>query len=306
MLRIRRFEEEVQALRAEGQIVGSVHLGIGQEAIPTGVVGETQRERDVVVATYRGHGWAVACGSDLASLFAELAGRQFGVNGGRGGSAFFSDAEHGFLGENSIVGGGAPIGVGAALAARYDGSGRVAVVCFGDGALNQGAVHEALNFAAVLRAPVVFVVENNHYSELTPIAEMVRIERLVDRAAAYGIPAERLDGNDVEAVRDAAGAAILLARGGGGPVLLEMQTQRLVGHYIGDSEQYRRPGELDEARRAEPIVRLQQTLRASGASDGTLAAIADEVAAEVSRAREVALRSPVASASGAKEHLYAP
>lgn len=305
MLRIRRFEEEVRALRMSGDVVGSVHLGIGQEAIPTGVVGEADLDRDVVIATYRGHGWAIACGSSLESLFAEIAGRAGGVNGGRGGSAYLSDPDHGFLGENSIVGAGAPIAVGAALAARYDHSGRVAIAVFGDGALNQGAVHEALNFAAVLAAPVVFVVENNGYSEMTPIAEMVRIERLVDRAGAYGIPAERLDGNDVLAVRDATGAAIERARTGGGPVLLELVTERLVGHYIGDAEQYRRPGELEEALRREPIVRLKASLLASGAREDALSAIEEEIATEVVAARDQALAGPLSDPVGAKEFLYA-
>ena len=172
MLRIRLAEEAILRLRLAGTIVGSVHLEMGQEAIPAGVVG-ARDARDPVFATYRGHGWALACGLPVKALFAEVAGRVGGPNDGRGGSAYFTAPEVGFMGENSIVGGGVPIAVGAALAARFDGSGRVAIAVFGDGATNQGAIMESLNLAAAKRLPVVFVCENNRYSELTRIVDMV-------------------------------------------------------------------------------------------------------------------------------------
>ena len=193
--RMRAFEEKVRDLRLAGDAVGSIHLGIGQEAIPVGAA-ELIGPEDAVFATYRGHCWAMACGAAPAALFGEVLGRATGTNGGRGGSAHLSDPAHRFFGENSIVGAGAPIAVGAALAGRFDGSGRVAITVFGDGAMNQGAVHEAMNFAAAMNLPVVFVCENNTWSELTPIDEMVRDAVLYRRAAAYGIPGERIDGND--------------------------------------------------------------------------------------------------------------
>ncbi|GAA4490381.1 thiamine pyrophosphate-dependent dehydrogenase E1 component subunit alpha [Actinoallomurus oryzae] len=304
MWRIRAFEEKVRDLRAEGSIVGSVHLCIGQEAIPVGACDALEPE-DALFATYRGHGWAIARGVPVTPLFAELMGRATGVNGGRGGSAYFTAADHGFHGENSIVGAGAPIACGAALAGRYDGSGRAAVTVFGDGAMNQGAVHEAMNFAAAFDLPVVFVCENNGYSELTPIADMVRSDRLAARAAAYGMPGHRVDGNDAEAVRFHMRDALEVAREGGGPTLLECVTERLVGHYIGDAETYRRPGEMDRIRRREPIARLREGLLADGVPAAEIDAVETRARAETDAAARTALAAPLADPATVKEHLYA-
>jgi pyruvate dehydrogenase E1 component alpha subunit len=301
MLRIRRFEEVVQELRLAGEIVGSVHLCIGQEAIPVGTTQELDLSVDAIFATYRGHGWAIACGSSLESLFAELLCRGSGINGGRGGSAYLSDPDHGFYGENSIVGAGAPIAVGAALAGRYDGTNRVSVAVFGDGALNQGSVHEALNFAAVVCAPTIFIVENNGYSELTPIQDMVRVERLADRAGAYGVRAERVDGNDPQAVRNAVGAAVELARNGEGPSLIEAVTARLVGHYIGDAQLYRPPGELERAKQDEPIERVRRRLLTAPKE---VAALEKEVDEEVQLAYERARAGTLADPLTVREFIY--
>jgi pyruvate dehydrogenase E1 component alpha subunit len=304
MQRIRGFEEQVRELSLARRIIGSVHLSIGQEAIPVGACAALE-PRDAVFATYRGHGWALAKGVPMQGAFAELLGRATGLNGGRGGSAYFTDPAHGFHGENSIVAGAAPIAVGAALAARHDGSGRVAVTSFGDGATNQGAFHEAMNFAAAFKLPVVFVCENNGYSELTPIAGMVGEPELWRRAAGYGMPGHRIDGNSVDEVRDAVAEAVHRARSGGGPSFLEAMTERLVGHYIGDAEQYRPAGEVDRAREREPIERLRRELIADGVPetecDAVLAAADDEVAA----AAEAALAAPPASVEDVKEYLYA-
>lgn len=253
MVLIRSFERRVAQLRETNDIVGSVHLCNGQEAVAVGVTSVMQ-DADTLTATYRGHGWAIARGATAAELLAELLGRSDGVNGGRAGSAMLSVARIGFLGENSIVGGGVPIAVGAALAHRQRDNGAASVVVFGDGAMNQGSVHEALNFATVFQLPVVFVCENNRYSELTPIADMVRDPRLHKRADGYGLPGLEVDGNDPAAVRDVARAALTRARGGGGPTLIEAHTQRIVGHYIGDAQLYREPGELDADNAAEPLV----------------------------------------------------
>jgi TPP-dependent pyruvate/acetoin dehydrogenase alpha subunit len=301
--RMRAFEEKVRDLRLAGDAVGSIHLGIGQEAIAVGAA-ELIGPDDAVFATYRGHCWAMACGAAPAALFGEVLGRATGTNGGRGGSAHLSDPAHRFFGENSIVGAGAPIAVGAALAGRFDGSGRVAITVFGDGAMNQGAVHEAMNFAAAMNLPVVFVCENNTWSELTPIDEMVRDAVLYRRAAAYGIPGERIDGNDPAVVRDRLGDAVELAREGGGPTLVEAMTARLVGHYIGDAEQYRRPGELDEARRREPVARLSGQLRAAGVDETLIEGAERDARAEMERAAAEALAAPLADPATAKDHLY--
>lgn len=304
MLRIRRFEETVRDLRTAGHIIGSVHLAIGQEAVPVGACSVLELDRDAVFATYRGHGWAIACGAPLPGLFAELMGRSTGVNGGRGGSAYLSAPEYGFYGENSIVGAGAPIAVGAALAGRYDRTNRVALCVFGDGAMNQGSVTEAMNFAAALKLPVIFVCENNRYSELTPIADMVAQPELYRRAESLGIAATRIDGNDPDAVEDAVGDAYGRAISGRGPSFIEAMTARLVGHYIGDAEQYRPPGELDEDLQKEPIAVMRGVLLAK-LGDATVTAVERAVDDEVRTAAASAQADPPPDPSTSLEHLYA-
>jgi len=302
VLLIRRFEEVVLRLRAEETIVGSVHLCIGQEAVAVGAV-SARRPDDPVFATYRGHGWALACGVDPTALLAELCGRASGINGGRGGSAYFAAPSQAFYGENSIVGAGAPIAVGAALAAKQDGSGKVAIVDFGDGAMNQGAVHEALNLASAFELPIVFICENNLYSELTPIAKMVKDPLLVHRAGAYGIPGVRIDGNDTQAVRESTAEAFDRARGGDGPSFIEAMTYRLVGHYIGDPETYRPDGELEAAMANEPLALLTRHLHDAGFSE-SLASIESEVASSIAEALATATSAAPADTTTVREHVY--
>ena len=299
MWRIRAFEEKLQELHKSGDLLGSVHLCVGQEAGPVGACAALAA-KDALFATYRGHGWAIAKGTPLRPLFAELLGRATGVNGGRGGSAYFSAPDYGFYGENSIVGGGVAHATGAALAGKHDGSGRIAMAVFGDGAMNQGAVGEAMNFAAAFGLPVLFVCENNRYSELTPIKDMVRNEVLTDRATALGIPATRIDGNDPALVRATVTEYASAAREGGGPAFLELTTQRLVGHYIGDVQQYRNRAELEADGRAEPIARATAAL--SGVDTDAIERDARE---EVETAARQALADPLADPATAKEHLYA-
>ena len=303
MSRIRHLEEKILELRLSGDIVGSVHLCIGQEAIAVGV-GAARRADDPVFATYRGHGWAMACGTPPERLLRELLGRTGGVNEGRGGSAYFNDPSVGFMGENSIVGAGAPIAVGAALASFVDDRGEVAIVAFGVGAMNLGSVHEALIMAAALRLPVLFVCENNLYSELTPIADMVAVSELHVRAAAYGMPGRRVDGNDPLAVRIAASEALERARNGGGPSLIEAMTERLCGHYIGDAEQYRPPGEVDLARSREPLTVARARLIRSGVAEADVDAIERAASEEIERAAQAALAAPLADVSTVREHVH--
>jgi len=304
LLVVRRFEERTEALRKENEIQGSVHLCIGQEATAVGACAALE-VGDPVYATYRGHGWALASGVPLEGMFAELLGRESGVNGGRGGSAYLSYAPAGFMGENSIVGAGAPIAVGSALASRNFGDGRVTVSVFGDGATNQGAVHEALNMAAVFSLPVIFVCENNVYSELTPIEEMVAEPELYRRAAAYGMQASRVDGNDVSAMAAAVSDAAERCRRGGGPVFLEAMTYRLCGHYIGDAETYRTATEVSERSLIEPIKVTAQQLRARGVDEGELDKLDSSVRARVDAAADGALAAPLADTTTLFEHLYA-
>lgn len=303
MWRIRALEEEIRDLFHSKDIVGSVHLSIGQEANPVGVCSMLDA-RDVLFTTYRGHGWALARGVPAYSILAELLGRASGLNEGRGGSAYFSAPAYGFS-ENSIVGAGAPIAVGTALASRVDGTGRVSVAVFGDGAMNQGATHEALNMAAAFSLPVVFVCENNRYSELTPIVEMVGEPELWRRAAGYGMSGQRVDGNDPAAVRAATTEAVARARAREGPTLLELMTERLVGHFLGDDERYRPDGEVDAARQREPIRRLCEELAAAGVALDRLDAAETAARAEIAAAAGRALADPLADPTTVTEHLYA-
>lgn len=304
MWRIRALEEKIRDLRFSEDIVGSVHLAIGQESIAVAACSQL-RERDALYATYRGHGWAVARGVPPREIFGELMGRTSGVNGGRGGSAYFSAPQWGFHGENSIVGAGAPIATGAALAGKFDGSGRVAVAVFGDGAMNQGAVAEAMNFAAALKIGVIFLCENNRYSELTPINDMVANPDLSQRATALGIPAVRIDGNDLAQVRTAVKLSLEAAISGRGPSFIEAHTQRIVGHYIGDAEQYRPAGELEADAELEPIARLRRELASAGATDAQLNRTEQRARDEMDTAAAAALSDPLVAPETAGEHLYA-
>ncbi|MFJ2203128.1 thiamine pyrophosphate-dependent dehydrogenase E1 component subunit alpha [Streptomyces violaceusniger] len=305
MVRIRSVENEIARLRSAGDVVGSVHLCSGQEAIYAGACAALNLPRDVVFPTYRGHGWTLACGVPPYAVLAELLGRRTGLNGGRGGSAYLTAPRWGMYGENSIVGAGAPIAAGAALAATFDGSGRVALAAFGDGALNQGAVHEAMNFAAVRALPVIFLVENNHWSELTPITSTVRDEKLFRRASAYGMPGARIDGNDPQGVQRAVARAADRARDGSGPVLIEAMTDRIVGHYIGDVQHYRAPGEMETILAAEPIGRLRRVLEAQDTTAAELDSIEQSIHHEVAEAAAHALADPLADPATVLEHVHA-
>ena len=223
LLLIRCFEEQCVQFYKNGEIRGSLHPCIGQEATAVGAC-QALRQDDTMTCTYRGHGQALAKGLDPYEAMAELLGRRTGCSRGKGGSMHFTDPEVGLLGENAIGGAGVAIAVGAALSAQLDGSDRVSITFFGDGAVNQGVFFEALNLAAVWNAPVIFFCENNLYSEMTPISEMVKLEQLADRAAGFGIPGVTVDGYDPLAVYEATLAAVERARTGGGPTFIEAMT----------------------------------------------------------------------------------
>lgn len=303
---IRRFEERCLRLSNEGFIKGSIHLCLGQEAIPVGVCA-AQEPDDRVLATYRGHGWAISRGVPLEPLLGEICQRAGGINGGRCGSPLLSAPEYGFLGENSIVGAGLPIAAGAALAAQAQGSGRVTAVSIGDGAMNQGSAHEALVFAAARSLPLVIVCENNGWAEMTPVGAFLRGEDLADRARSYHITTEIVDGCDAEAVFDTAAWALAEARAGKGPVFLECKTVRLGGHYNGDIEHYRPHADAERARSQEPLARLRHWIVSTGYGP---ASALDAIDAEVSKqidaitAAVQAMNEPPASTAAA--HITAP
>jgi TPP-dependent pyruvate/acetoin dehydrogenase alpha subunit len=298
MLRIRLFEDAVLRLFLANEVEGTTHLCQGQEAVAVGVCAALE-PGDTVAATYRGHGAALALGVDATALMAELLGRETGTNGGRGGSMNVTDLERGLIGCFGIVGGSIAAATGAALAAQLKRDGSVAVAFFGDGAVNQAYFHECLNFAAVQRLPVLYVCENNLYGEWTPMASVTAGADISARGAAYAVPAQAVDGNDVLAVRDAAAAALVRARSGQGPTLLECLTYRHKGHSKVDPGAYRPPEEVEEWLGRNPLPRLAALL-----GDDAVSRVREEAEAELEAVLDAALAasfpSPGAQATATK------
>jgi TPP-dependent pyruvate/acetoin dehydrogenase alpha subunit len=303
MYLIRRTEERLQELFAQGEAYGSLHLCIGQEATVTGACAAL-REDDYITCTYRGHGAVLAKGSSLRAVIAELLGRETGLCRGRGGSMLLTDLSVGNLGASGIVAGAIPMAVGAALAARLAGSDRVALTFFGDGATNQGAFHESLNLAALWKLPVIFFCENNQYAEMTPIWKEASIERLADRGCAYGIPGVVVDGNDVEAVYRVTAEAVAKARGGAGPTLIEAITYRLCGHMFGDPETYRPKEEVEQWRRRDPLLIARQRLVERGLTESEIGRLEADVEAEIEEAVRFARQSPEPDPAEATRYVY--
>ncbi|RAV19286.1 pyruvate dehydrogenase (acetyl-transferring) E1 component subunit alpha [Paenibacillus contaminans] len=288
MVTIRNFEEMAIELYKEGLIGGSYHSYIGQEAVAAGVC-SALRIDDYITTTYRGRGQHLAKGADPYKLFAELLGREDGYCKGKGGPMHITDMTTGILGANGIVGAGIPIAAGAALSAKMHKTDRVAVAFFGDGAMNQGVASETLNMASLWDLPVVFVCENNLYSEMTPFHRSVKNKDLVERADAFRLPGVIVDGNDAEAVYEVASTAVERARRGGGPTLIEAKTYRLQGHMYGDSEMYRTKEEVANWRKMDPIVRLKQKLLEQGlATEALLAEIEEQAIARLKQAEQSA------------------
>ncbi|MGO9495271.1 MAG: thiamine pyrophosphate-dependent dehydrogenase E1 component subunit alpha [Solirubrobacteraceae bacterium] len=289
MLLIRLFETEMQRLFLRGEVHGTTHLCAGQEAVPVGVCSALE-PGDWLAGTYRGHGHALAKGTDPDALIAEMLGRATGVCGGRAGSMNVIDVEHGLVGCFGIVGGSIAAATGAALAAKREG--RVAVAMFGDGATNQGYFHECLNFAKVFSLPAVFVCENNLYGEFTPMASVTAGQDIAARAGVFGIPANVVDGNDVWAVREAALEAVERARSGGGPTLLECQTYRHYGHSKSDPAPYRPADEVERWLARDPLTIARTRLVESGVAEAEIAEVEDATRARMDRAVEAALAAP--------------
>ena len=264
MLRIRRFEEQVGTLFAQGQLPGFVHLYIGEEAVAAGVCAAL-RDDDFIVSTHRGHGHVIAKGGDFSRMMAELFGKSTGYCKGKGGSMHIADFQIGMLGACGIVGGGIPMAVGAGLSAKYRGTDQVSVTFFGDGASNEGSFHESLNLAAVMKLPVLFVCENNQYGEFTPMERATSVRDIALRAQGYGIPGIIVDGTDALAVYDVAANAVARARAGQGPTLIEAKTHRKGGHAEGEKAflaggVYRSPEELAEAQAKDPLAIMHRKM----------------------------------------------
>ena len=305
MVRIRLFEDKVQELFMSGQIQGTTHLCQGQEAVSVGAIA-AMRPGDVQTNTYRGHGEALALGMTSETAFAELMGRSAGGSGGVGGSMHLIDFSKGNIGANAIIGAGLPIAVGAAVAFQMQRRPNVALSFFGDGATNIGTFHEALNMAAIWRAPVVFIIANNLYGEYSPLRATTPIDDLARRADPYGFPGIIVDGQDVGAVHAATSEAVERARGGGGPTLLEMKTYRYRGHSRSDPAKYRPEGELEAWRARDPIDLLGKVLVADGLiGPNDHVEIRAETQAEIDAAAERAATSPFPTLEETRPYVYA-
>lgn len=307
MLTVRLVEQRLQILYNQGAVQGPVHLSIGHEAVAVGVA-SVLRPDDCTIGTYRGHGHALARGTSSAGLLAEALGKATGLCGGKGGSMHITDVEHGYYGSYAIIGAQLPIAVGMAWAAHLRRSGQVVVCFFGDGATNIGAFHEAVNLAAVWRLPIVFVCENNGYMEYTRIADVLPVERpAADRAAAYGLAEQVVDGNDVEAVMATVGAAVAAARAGEGPALVEAVTYRTCGHSAADPQKYRSRDEVALwcGESHDPLLRYRAVLSGRGTPVEALDAAEAEVKEQVAEAARTATEGPAPDLSAAYTDVWA-
>ena len=301
MTRIRQFEKRAHDLFLQNLVKGTTHLGTGQEAVAAGVA-QAMRPDDYTFVTYRGHNHVLARGTPMTPVMAELLGRENGLMRGKGGSMHLLDVSKGVLGSYAIVGAQLVIANGAAWSAQYRGTGQVTVCFFGDGATNIGAFHEALNLAAVWALPVVFICENNQYMEYTPIEAVTAVKHpAADRASAYGLAPQIVDGNDVEAVYAMASGAIEKARQGGGPSLIEALTYRHGGHSRADPAKYRPAEEVAEWLARDPIPAYRQILISRGV-DG---AVLDKIDAEAKAAVDLATEEAKAGAEPRLELAFA-
>jgi pyruvate dehydrogenase E1 component alpha subunit len=307
MLRIRAFEEAANELYRGAKMPGLTHLYIGEEGVAVGVC-EALRRDDFITSTHRGHGHCLAKGADVDRMFAELLGKEAGYCRGKGGSMHIADHANGNLGANAIVGGSAGIATGAAHSAKLRGTDQVTVCFFGDGALGQGLLYEVMNMAALWKLPVVYLCENNLYTEYTHYTETTAGEILA-RAVAFGIPAEDVDGQDVLAVHDAACRAVARARAGDGATFLCANTYRFHGHHVGDVDRsyYRsKDEEADWRTNRDPITRLGAQLVDAGlATPEELERVAKEAQDEIAAGVRFALDAPFPAGSEVTEHVYA-
>jgi TPP-dependent pyruvate/acetoin dehydrogenase alpha subunit len=304
MALIRAFEARVGALYRTSAIPGFIHTSVGQEAVAVGVCSALRTE-DWVSTTHRGHGHCLAKGADVDAAMAELFGKATGLCKGKGGSMHIADAAKGILGANAIVGASVPLAVGAALSAKLLGSEGVAVAFFGEGAVAQGAFHEAVNLAAIWDLPAIFVCENNRYAEFTDSRTMSRRETVAEIGGAYGIEGRQIDGNDVEIVHEAAEEAVDRCRNGAGPALLEAITYRWQGHYEGDPQPYKPTDEADEWLARDPLVIARARLEERGlATAAELDRIVGDADATIDRAEAFARAAEYPAAEEAFRDVY--
>lgn len=305
MQQIRRFDSRALELYREGLMRGTTHPYIGMEAVGVGAC-TALRPDDFITSTHRGHGHCIAKGGDIPKMMAELLGKATGYCRGKGGSMHIADLDRGILGANGIVGGGMGIATGSALSARLRGTDQVTICFFGDGALNQGALHESSNLAAIWKLPVIYLCENNQYAMSARADQFTSVPDPSVRAVAYGFPGLRVDGMDVLAVYEMVAEAVARARAGEGPSFIVATTYRFFGHHVGDPLNYRSQEEVDEWRKQDPIMHFQQILLDRGVlSESDAARIEQEVADEVEAAIEFAKQSPEPSPETLMEDIYA-
>jgi pyruvate dehydrogenase E1 component alpha subunit len=305
MRTIREFEERLHVDFARGDIPGFVHLYAGEEATGVGVIHHLG-DGDRIASTHRGHGHCIAKGVDVVAMMKEIYGRKGGACNGKGGSMHIAELSKGMLGANGIVGAGAPLVCGAALAAKFRGKGEVGITFFGDGASNQGTVLESMNLAAAWDLPMIFVIENNGYAEATSRYYATAVDSYVDRAAGFGIPGVTVDGIDFFAVHEAAGEVIRRAREGGGPSVLECKVVRFYGHFEGDAQTYRAPGELEDIRLNRDCLKIftARVTEAGVIAQAELDAIDREVAALIEDAVQQAKAAPLPTEADLTTDVY--
>jgi pyruvate dehydrogenase E1 component alpha subunit len=310
MVLIRRFEESTYRKFREGKMGGYLHRYDGQEALVAGVVPQLRLPGDYILSTYRDHAHALACGTDPKAVMAELMGRVTGCAGGKGGSMHLIDPPRGFLGGDGIVGGPVPIATGVGFAIKYRGTDNVCVCYFGDGAMNQGGVHEAMNMAGLYKLPILYILENNQYAMGTSVQRSTGQMDFVLKAEAHGIRGEKIDGMDVLTVRDAARRVLERIRQTGEPYFLEMTCYRFIGHGIGDDNTqgykfYRTEEELETWKQRDPITRLHDYLTARDMlSEEEAETIEQEVRRIVQEAIEFAEASPEPPLDSLYEHVF--
>ena len=304
MRTIRTFEDKVAELFATGVLPGFVHLYAGEEAIGVGVCAHLT-DQDYITSTHRGHGHAIAKGVDINSMMAELYGKVTGACKGKGGSMHIADVSKGMLGANGIVGGGGPLACGAGLTIKTLGQDGVAICFFGDGGSEQGTMHESMNLAGIWKLPVIFVCENNLFAESTPWSYHSASKNISDRASAYNMPGTLVEGNDVFAVYEAAGAAIDRARNGEGPSLIEARGFRYYGHFQGDAITYRTADDERLWKRNDPITLFKEKVLANGAlTNDEIATIDEQILTRVNDAVLFAQNSPYPLPTALTEDLY--
>jgi pyruvate dehydrogenase E1 component alpha subunit len=304
MVRIRYFEDQAEAIHAKGEIPGTLHTYAGQEATGVGAC-ISLRNDDYMVGTHRSHGHPIAKGAKLRPLMAELLGKKTGICKGKGGSMHISDFSVGSLGETSIVGSGIPVAAGAALGSKLQGSDRVTLCFFGDGATSGGAFHEGLNLAAIWKLPVIFLCENNGYAVSTPVRAAVPVEEIADRAKAYNIPAVLVDGQDVDAVEAVVMEAVERARTGGGPTFIESKTYRYAEHAVNMGRiLLDRGDEVDRWRRRDPLILYRAKLLEAGAVEADLDRLEKEVVDEVADALQFARDSAYPDQAAAFDDVF--